>query len=97
MARIPARDAGPAVAARQDFTSSSALTARHEYPSYGRLPDAERAVLRDVAQEHGSQTYVVYSYGTPAAWAAPGGPLYIPDVKYSVTTSKHQSYIRRAA
>jgi len=39
--------------------------------------------------------YVVYSYGTPIAWHHAGG-WEIPAVRYSVTTSKHQSIVRRA-
>jgi hypothetical protein len=37
----------------------------------------------------------VYSYGTPIAWHTNTG-WFIPDLKYSVTTSKHQGYVRRA-
>lgn len=50
--------------------------------------------------------YIVWSYGTPVAWhvADPeadmangyGGFWEVPDVRYSVTTSKHQDKIRAA-
>jgi hypothetical protein len=39
--------------------------------------------------------YIVYSYGTPIAWFK-NGEWTIPALKYSVTTSKHQNYVRRA-
>jgi hypothetical protein len=39
--------------------------------------------------------YIVYSYSTPIAWFSDKG-WFIPEVKYSVTTSKHQGYVRRA-
>jgi hypothetical protein len=40
--------------------------------------------------------YVVYSYATPIAWHTFGGQWFIPDAKYSVTTSRHQNIVRRA-
>jgi hypothetical protein len=39
--------------------------------------------------------FIVYSYATPIAWHSDKG-WFIPEVKYSVTTSKHQNYVRRA-
>jgi hypothetical protein len=39
--------------------------------------------------------FIVYSYNTPIAWHSDKG-WFIPEVKYSVTTSKHQNYVRRA-
>lgn len=41
-----------------------------------------------------SITQVIYSYGTPIAWLDAGAWI-VPDVTYSVTTSKHQSYLYR--
>lgn len=40
--------------------------------------------------------YTIYSYATPIAWRD-NGEWIIPDVKYSVTTSRHQSQVRVAA
>ncbi len=40
--------------------------------------------------------YVVYSYRTPIAWYVPNVGWVMPDVKYSVTTSRHQSKVRTA-
>ena len=39
--------------------------------------------------------YVVFSYGTPIAWHH-GGEWGLVSAKFSVTTSKHQSVVRRA-
>ena len=41
--------------------------------------------------------YVVYSYGTPIAWHNIREGWNIPPVKYSRTTSRHQSTVRRGA
>lgn len=41
--------------------------------------------------------YIVWSYRTPIAWAdAETGEWTVPDDRYSVTTSRHQSKIRTA-
>ena len=52
---------------------------------------------RDLVEQMRSESpnYVVHSYGTPIAWHGNKGWT-MPDTKYSVTTSKHQSYVRRA-
>ena len=39
-----------------------------------------------------SITQVIYSYSTPIAWLD-AGEWIVPDVRYSVTTGKHQSYL----
>jgi len=39
--------------------------------------------------------FIVYSYSTPIAWHSNSG-WFMPNCKYSVTTSKHQNYVRRA-
>jgi hypothetical protein len=39
--------------------------------------------------------YVVYSYGTPIAWHGKFG-WHLPAIKYSQTTSRHQSIVRGA-
>lgn len=58
--------------------------------SVGILPRDWVQVFRDQSIQ-----YVVYSYATPIAWLT-SGVWIIPDVKYSRTTSKHQSTIRTA-
>lgn len=90
------------IARREPFTTSGAMSARYVrwMPSTGRLPADEIADLADLIEEnreHGEETYVVFSYGTPIAWATLLEDLVVPDVRYSVTTSKHQSVCRRGA
>jgi hypothetical protein len=71
-----------------DFDTSGALKGRNERygaESFGRIPREYRASLMDAE-------YVVYSYVTPIAWRTQGQWV-TPDVKYSVTTSRHQSRI----
>lgn len=73
----------------EDFDTSGALKGRAgRAQSFGQLP----RVYWDTAE---LADYVVYSYATPIAFHAQG-VWHIPDVKYSVTTSKHQSKIRAA-
>jgi hypothetical protein len=68
----------------------------------GQLPDEWRAVWHNQEID-----YVIYSYGTPIAWRTReahygnNGLTYshrwvVPDVRYSVTTSKHQGKVRTA-
>jgi len=40
--------------------------------------------------------YVVKSYSTPIAWRLDDGTWVVPEEKYSATTSRHQSRVRRA-
>jgi len=40
--------------------------------------------------------YVVYSYSTPIAWRSADGVWFMPDDRYSVTTSKQQGRISTA-
>jgi hypothetical protein len=59
---------------------------------YGRLNLDEFARFKAVEIQ---VDYVVYSYGTPIAWHTIDG-WYVVEQKFSVTTSKHQNYVRRA-
>lgn len=43
---------------------------------------------------HGDVTYTVYSYATPVAFVFGDGSIWVPGVRYSVTTSKGQGYCR---
>ena len=67
----------------------------------GRMPADEVARMKDSVV-----SYVIYSYATPIAyrrvadWNKNGTANYewiVPDVRYSVTTSKHQGKVRTAA
>lgn len=77
--------------ANVDFDTHGALKGRSkaigEGVDFGRLPVEHRDMSLYNA------CFVVYSYGTPVAWKT-FGVWYCPDVRYSVTTSKHMSRIR---
>lgn len=60
----------------------------------GRLPDRLKHILLNLwdRQKH---IPMIYSYGTPIAWYdAEYGVWVRPDVHYSVTTGRQQSYIQ---
>ena len=97
MKNITRRQVPEALAERTSF-SASALSAKKFDPpvkgtevSAGRLPEDARAALRSA--EVG---YVIYSYITPIAWETAEGEFVIPQVKYSATTSRHQSLVQSA-
>ncbi len=61
-------------------------------PPKGHMPDWLYDALRASQPK-----YVVLSYGTPIAWLSWGNTRLVwtmPDVKYSRTTSIHQSFVR---
>lgn len=60
--------------------------------TFGRLPQK----WRDRYPLRMASCYVVYSYSTPIAWWDATTGWVIPDVKYSPTTSRHQSNVRLA-
>jgi hypothetical protein len=87
-----------AIRDRVPFTSSGALTAvtadgtgELGFLGGGQLADQYRHLYR-----RERPTYVVYSYATPIAWWSERDDWTIPDVKYTVTTSKHQHHVRMA-
>jgi len=99
MAQLNYAQIGDALAAREPFQGNSMWA---EYatpdvlPQIGRLPDGAREhLVRDKwdADKQGCSFYVVYSYGTPIAWAW-GNHVTIPEERYSVTTSKQQGKAR---
>lgn len=63
--------------------------ARGEKVDLGRMPKKEA---------HGidKAIYVIYSYGTPIAWALSKDTWIIPTTKFSVTTTQHQSLVKTA-
>lgn len=72
----------------------------HDYstPSMGRLPNFLVDQLR-AGIASGSVDYIVWSYWTPIAWHHQAthdepGRWFVPDVKYSVTTTQHQNVVR---
>ena len=86
------RDALHYIATRQEFTAS-ALEGRVYNVGSGRLDAKETARYN---QDQASTIYWVYSYNTPIAWYSYATGWYVVSQKFSVTTSKHQNYVRRA-
>jgi hypothetical protein len=82
------------IANRVGFTGNNLYGVVQSFDSVvyqtGRLPQEFETQLR-----FDRPSYIVYSYGTPIAWYCDKG-WFIPDTKYSTTTSKHQNYVRRA-
>lgn len=64
-------------------------------PHFGRLP--EKWQEQFIADREIGINYVIFSYGTPIAWHLTDGTWVKPNVKYSPTTSKHQSRIPKAS
>lgn len=65
------------------------------YDTAGVLPDEYRTILEaGVALNH--IDFVVYSYATPVAWHYVGMNWYVPEVRYSQSTTNHQNVLRVA-
>lgn len=95
------RNAADLIAARRPFATSGALRgcapAGHTMTHYdlGRLPrEHGNALMLDYLS--GRLDFIVYSYGTPIAWHRTDTGWTVPDVRYSVTTSRHQGVVRGA-
>lgn len=88
----------PSMIARcEDFTTYGALRGQWTagFVTYGQLPEAHRLRLSADRADNGGPVYVVYSYSTPIAWYTTAWGWRVPDVRYSVTTSKHQGKLYR--
>lgn len=63
----------------------------------GSLPaDHRLQLLHDCRNGTGSEdhtVYVVWSYDTPIMWVPSNGAKYVPSVRYSLTTTRHQAAI----
>ena len=95
--RTSTRNAADLIAARQPFTTSGSLRGGPpgNWPEHGRLPADHSTALMDSVVT-GTVDYIVYSYGTPIAWHRTDTGWAVPDVRYSVTTSRHQGVVRLA-
>jgi hypothetical protein len=91
MKQLNQRDAIHYIETRQEFRAS-ALEGRAYGVGNGRLNEEETARYN---QDLNAVMYWVYSYSTPIAWYTKDG-WYCVAQKFSVTTSKHQNYVRRA-
>lgn len=78
---------------RQEFIGSNFWATTTPPWHTGRLPSPWEEIYK-ASRDLGVITYVVMSYNTPIAWVTGGGEVHIPDVKYSPTTTRHQSYLR---
>jgi hypothetical protein len=87
-------DQGAVLASEQEpFTSHGSLSGHKGKTSTGYLPGD----LADAYHQRGENiVYTVLSYATPIAWFDRERGWVIPEVRYSVTTSKQQGKIRRA-
>lgn len=61
--------------------------------SHGRLPQETIDEMQKLLKDR--DLYVVFSYGTPIAYAW-DKEIHIPDHKYSVTTTHHQTIVKLA-
>ena len=61
-----------------------------DFRNYGYL---DTLLIAELNKDEPS--FIIYSYNTPIAWFGKVGWV-IPSVKYSSTTSRHQSIVRRA-
>lgn len=99
--RVAIRDAAPAIAERLPFRTYGSLR--------GDCPPEDAMTHHDLGRldrDHGNRlmldylskrlTFVVYSYATPIAWHRDDVGWYVPDERYSRTTSRHQSLVRQA-
>ena len=91
MPALNQRDAIHYIATRQEF-KASALSGSPYRMSEGYL--IGRDCDRYYEDQH-TMDYIVYSYSTPIAWHTLEG-WYVVSQKFSVTTSKHSNYVRRA-
>jgi hypothetical protein len=97
MAKITNKQAWMHINSRAPFTNSTgSFRGTEQFASHGILPEGWRAVL-DRDMEAGEVVFYVYSYHTPIAWYLSTGKWVVPPVKYSSTTSRHQTEARRGA
>jgi hypothetical protein len=102
MHKISTRDTdgiAKALAAREAFRTHGALSGSPVTvglaSKLGWLPDEYRSLWRQgvILARNGHSLYAVWSYGTPIAFVVDNGTWIVPDERYSVTTSRHQSRV----
>jgi hypothetical protein len=96
--KVNSKEAVQAISRREAFVGHGAMSARgHSGPGdhllFGRLPQSVGEQMKGVKDVD----YVVQSYSTPIGFHSAEHGWIIPDVKYSPTTSKHQTYLKRGA
>jgi hypothetical protein len=96
--KISTRKAYEPISRREAFVTHGALSARtHTGPgdqlNFGRMSEGSKEAIRSLSDID----YVVHSYATPIGVHSTSQGWVIPEDKYSSTTSKHQSQVRRGA
>jgi hypothetical protein len=82
------------LALRKTFDTHGAMRATgYAYESTGRMPNDWAEMYRADLRSPGI-SYVVFSYATPIAWVRTDGVTVIPEVAYSLTTTRHQNMCR---
>lgn len=94
MTKMSTRDAqGISIKARNrdPFKTRGALEGRETFGRWdsGRLPS-------EFVDSFVSADYAVFSYATPIAWHVPEFGWVMPETRYSLTTTRHQSTVRYA-
>lgn len=87
---------------REEFEGRSMSAKRYTFPfntvkrfNLSELQSKSLQMYQSLSLMRDTNLYVVYSYRTPIAWAVDGLHAHINNDKFSVTTGKHQSYVRR--
>jgi hypothetical protein len=94
MQLISVRESSQMLATVRPFCTLGALSAvRGAHAGTGQLPDPYREQYLQHVAEVGV-TYTVVSCRTPIAWILRTGMIVIPEVAYSLTTSRHQNLCR---
>lgn len=88
--RANQKNAGEHILNRKAFKASN-FSGGGSSAGLGRLPETESATFK----EHNPE-YVVSSYQTPIAWYSKDAGWHVSKTKYSSSTSRHQSVVRRA-
>jgi hypothetical protein len=96
MNRLNQRQAIAAIARGENFQASALCGYELSDAKWCGVGVAYGEALRRFKEDEARIRYVVKSYATPIAWKLDDGTWEVPAEKYSVTTSRHQSVVRRA-
>lgn len=92
MPRLTVRDGARAIAQREPVKTHGSFTGVTGSLLFtGYLPEPYASAY-DERRDY--ITYTACSYSTPIAWHDSERGWVVPNVRYSVTTSKHQSHVR---
>jgi len=94
MTKISTRDAhkiSVSIRNGDEFKTHGAMEGRETLGRWdsGRLPG-------EFVDSFLTADYAVYSYATPIAWHVPDFGWVMPETRYSLTTTRHQSTVRYA-